>query len=312
MEEKILVIVGPTASGKSALGVTLARKFGGEVISADSRQVYRGLNIGTGKITKKEMLGVPHHLLDVANPKKKFSAGDYVRAARKAYSSVLQNTRIAIVVGGTGFYIDALLGRIDMPEVRPNPPLRKRLQNKTAAQLFSLLKKRDPKRAKQMDTSSERNNKVRLIRALEVAMTKPTRTSRLNLDIGAKYDTLWIGVNPPFTVLERKINARLAARIKGGMIAEAKRLRKAGLSFKRMEELGLEYRSLARFLQKKITKDEMVTELQRDIRRYAKKQLAYWKRNKEIKWFDPKSKEIELVIQKWLSTSPYVSTARAR
>ncbi len=300
--EKVLVIVGPTASGKSALGVSLARTFGGEVISADSRQVYKGLNIGTGKITKKEMQGIPHHLLDVASPKKKFSAGDFARLARKQMTFMIYHKALPIVVGGTGYYIDSFLGRIDVPDVQPNTKLRAQLQKKTVAQLYSLLKKRDPRRAKMMDTPSERNNKVRLIRALEIAAAKPPKKPA---DISA-YDVLWIGINPPLATLEKKIAIRLFARIRGGMIGEAKRLRKSGLSYKRMEELGLEYRSLARFLQGKITKQEMEAELQRDIRRYAKKQLMYWKRNKEIAWFDPKdTKKIKAAVRTWLSTSPY-------
>ncbi len=299
MKSKVLVIVGPTASGKSALGVSLAQKFGGEIISADSRQVYKGLNIGTGKITKKEMRGIPHHLLDVTDAKKKFSAGDYVRLARKAYASVLQKTAIAIVVGGTGFYIDSFLGRIEVPDVEPNAKLRALLRKKTVTQLFALLKKRDPKRAKMMDTPSERNNKVRLIRALEIAhSTDPVQKK----DIGSPFDALWIGINPKFATLEKNISTRLASRMKSGMIAEAKRLHKAGLSYKRMEELGLEYRSLAHYLQGAITKAEMQAALQRDIRRYAKKQLAYWKRNGEIKWFDPKSKQIERTVRAWLTS----------
>lgn len=305
--QKVLVIVGPTASGKSALGVRLAKKFKGEIISADSRQVYRGLNIGTGKIGKREMHGVPHHLLDVASPKKKFSASDFSKLARTRIDTMIYHSVLPIVVGGTGFYIDAFLGRTQMPDVPPNLALRKKLATFSASQLFSRLKKADPKRAKAMDTPSERNNKVRLIRALEVAKAKPTEK---HIDISI-YDVLWIGISPPFATLEKKIALRLNARVKAGMVAEAKRLRKAGLSFKRMEELGLEYRSLARLLQKKISKEEMVAELQRDIRRYAKKQLMYWKRNKEIQWFDPReSTKIEAAVKEWLSTTPYASAAR--
>ena len=297
--EKVLIIVGPTASGKSALGVEIARRFNGEVISADSRQVYRRLNIGTGEIKKREMRGVPHHLLNVASPKRKFSASDFVRHASKAYSSVLQNTRIAILVGGTGYYIDAFAGRITLPEVPPNLQLRKKLDRKTAAHLYSLLKQRDPRRAKQMTTPSERNNKRRLIRALEIVESfgyVPMFDLR-----GRTFDALWIGINPGLKQLEQKIQKRLLARIKIGMVAEAKKLHTQGLSYRRMEELGLEYRSLARFLQGKISKQEMIDELHRDIRRYAKKQLAYWKRNKEIQWFKPSEKQkIKKVVQMWL------------
>ncbi len=296
MKQKVLVIVGPTASGKSTLGVALARKFGGEVISADSRQVYRGLDIGTGKITKKEMHGVPHYLIDVASPKKKFSAGDYARLARRSADMIYHSGKLPIVVGGTGFYIDALLGRIDMPDIAVNPKLRARLQHKSAAQLYALLKKRDPERAKRMDTPSERNNKVRLIRALEIAEVKPVK-KRNDISI---HDALWIGINPPFETLEKKIEKRLKNRIKNGMVAEAKRLHATGLSYRRMEELGLEYRSLARFLQGKVSREEFEAELYRDIRRYAKKQLMYWKRNKDIQWFDPtETKQIERLVSIW-------------
>ncbi len=299
MKQKIIVLVGPTASGKSALGVGLARRFNGEVISADSRQVYKGLDIGTGKITKREMRGVPHHMLDVVSPKKTYSAGDFVSAARAIYSSVLQNNRIAIVVGGTGFYIDALLGRISLPEVAPNAKLRARLGKNSARQLYAQLQRIDPSRARAMSTPSERNNKVRLIRAIEVAKTqrkKPKCMSRTPLDM----DVLWVGVRPPDAELHKRINTRLRQRIRAGMVREAKRLHKAGLSYKRMRELGLEYRSLARHLQGVITLAEMEKELQSDIWRYARKQIGYWKRNKDIRWFDPKSKKIVPLVKRWL------------
>ncbi len=295
----VLVIVGPTASGKSALAVRLAKKFNGEVISADSRQVYKGLDIGTGKITKKEMRGVPHHLLDVSSPKKNFSAGDYVRHARSSIKEVAARGKLPIVVGGTGFYVDSLLGRIDLPNVPPNKKLRDSLAKKTAPQLFAMLKKKDPKRARAMDTQSERNNPVRLIRALEVA-TAPKSSKSKNV---ARFDlgtVLWIGISPSATLLEKKIRTRLLSRIKDGMVAEARRLKKSGLSYKRMRELGLEYRSLADLLEKKITQVELVEILYGEIRRYARKQTGYWNRNQDIAWFDPKDvQKIVALVSRW-------------
>lgn len=308
---KVLIIVGPTASGKSALGVALARKFsargrsalggnGAEIISADSRQVYRGLDIGTGKITNREMRGVPHHLLDVASPKRKFSAANFINDAKVAIANISQKGKVPMIVGGTGYYIDALVGRILVPDVPPNIKLRAELSKKTAVELYALLGQMDPRRARAMATLSERNNKVRLIRALEIVaatgrVPAPTDTSQ------SDFDTLWIGINPPLKALENKIEKRLIARIKKGMIAEAVRLKKEGLSYKRMEELGLEYRSLARFLQKKITRQEMIEELKRDIRRYAKKQMMYWKRNTDIRWFPPTKKGLlEKTVRDWL------------
>jgi tRNA dimethylallyltransferase len=296
--QKVLVIVGPTASGKSALGVELARRFNGEVISADSRQVYRGLDIGTGKITKREMKGIPHHLLDVASPRKAFSAGDFAKMAQAAIREIARRGKLPIVVGGTGFYIDALFGRITLPEVAPDAKLRARLSRKTAPQLFAMLKKADPRRAKAMDTPSERNNKVRLIRALEIAAARGSTTTHPRGPLG--YEALWIGVERGDAELRTRINKRLKERLKKGMVKEAVRLHAEGLSYKRMRELGLEYRSLARFLQKEITREQLETELRGDIRRYARKQRSYWKRNKDIRWFDPKqTKKIAMTVAKW-------------
>ncbi|MDB5238155.1 MAG: tRNA dimethylallyltransferase [Candidatus Kaiserbacteria bacterium] len=297
MKQKLLIIVGPTSSGKSALGVELAKKFDGEIISADSRQVYKGLNIGTGKITKREMKGVPHHLLDVANPKKAFSADDFVKHARRAIQEIASRGKLPIIVGGTGFYIDSLVGRIALPDVPPNRKLRAILDKKMLAQLFTMLEKKDPARAKALSTPSERNNKVRLIRALEIVHalgTVPTPRGPLG------YDAMWIGVNRRDAALRERIDKRLKDRIKKGMVKEAESLKKAGLSFKRMGELGLEYRSLAKVLQKKLDVAGMQKELQIDIWHYSRKQITYWKRNKNITWFDAEeSAKIERLVSMW-------------
>lgn len=277
---RILIIVGPTASGKSDLAVKLAKKFKGEVVSADSRQVYRGLNIGTGKITKEEMCGVPHHLLDVADPKKQFTAAEYKTLAEKELNAVLARGKLPIVVGGTGFYIDTLTGQVSLPEVPPNASLRAKLEKKSAAELFAMLKKKDLMRAASID----RHNKVRLIRALEIieALGKVPKIRNKK----PKYKYIWIGIKPDKEMLEERILKRLGMRIPG-MVREAKQLHTDGLSYKRMEELGLEYRYLARLLQKNITQKQFVDELYKEIKRYAKRQDTWFKRNKEIKWFAP-------------------------
>ena len=294
-KQKVLVIVGPTSSGKSALAVGLAKKFDGEVISADSRQVYRGLNIGTGKITKREMKGVPHHLLDVASPKRKFSADDYVRYARTAIEDISKRGKLPIVAGGTGFYIDALVGRIALPNVPPNTKLRAQLEKKSVKQLFALLRRKDPRRAKNIEPQHKR----RIIRALEIAASiGKSPTARSYLAVG---NILWIGIAPPMKELEKKIAVRLFARIRQGMAAEAKRLHVGGLSYRRMEELGLEYRSLARHLLGVVTREQMTEELNRAIRKYAIRQMRYWKRNKDIRWFKTCAGErIPRLVRSWL------------
>src|ERR1700690_513333 len=293
-KQKVLIIVGPTSSGKSALAVELARTFDGEVISADSRQVYRDLDIGTGKISKHEMKGVPHYLLDVASPKKQFSADDFVKKGAAAVSSISHKNKLPIVAGGTGFYIDALVGRIVLPNVPPNAALRARLEKKSVAQLFALLMQRDPRRAKTIEPQHKR----RIIRAIEIAAAlgkNPVPRTTLG------YECLWIGIAPKMNELEKKINVRLLRRTRNGMVAEARRLHAKGFSYARMEEIGLEYRSLARFLQHKITRAEMLAELQRDIRRYGKRQMRYWSRNTDIHWFAPSEKErIYKQVRRWL------------
>lgn len=279
--QKVIAIVGPTASGKSGLGIYLAQKLHGEVISADSRQVYKGLDIGTGKVTKKETQGVVHHLLDVASPKRQFSVDDFVKKAEQAITKI----HLPIVVGGTGLYIDTLLGRMSYPNVPPNPALRAKLEKLSVDVLFSRLQKLDPRRAKTI----ERHHKRRVIRAIEIA----TAIGKSPVPVATqKYDILWLGLNP--VNLPTRIRTRLTARLKQGMVAEAKRLHKKGLSYKRMDELGLEYRYLAKLLKNEIPNDQFKMELERAINQYAKRQYTWFKRNKDIVWIVSKTEALRL------------------
>ncbi len=282
---KVIAIVGPTSSGKSALGIYMAQRFKGEVVSADSRQVYKGLDIGTGKVTKKEMAGVPHHLLDVASPKRRFTADEFVRAATKKITTIYHSDHLPIVVGGTGFYVDGLLGRTSYAPVPPNPTLRKALAKKTPSQLLAQLRRLDPTRAAKVDP----HNKVRLIRAIEVAKVLGAAPAQ---NPEPQYDVLWLGLNPKD--LDARIGTRLKARLKAGMLTEAERLHARGLSWRRMEELGLEYRYLARFLQDKVDRARMEEELLREIRRYAKRQMRWFKRNTDIHWVADKAEALRL------------------
>lgn len=277
LKPRVLVILGPTATGKSDLAVKLAKQLDGEVISADSRQVYKGLDLGSGKITKKEMKGVLHHLLDVANPKKVFSVSQFQKLAEKKINEITKRGKLPIVCGGTGFYIDTLIRGLHFPEVKENKKLRAKLEKNTASELFSKLKKLDPTRAKTID----KYNKVRLIRALEIATSLgvvPKIESR------QLYDAFYIGLDLPDLELKKRIPTRLKKRLKAGMVAEVRRLKKEGVSYRRLESFGLEYKNCALFLQKKISEKEMIENILKESFQYAKRQRTWFKRNKEIKW----------------------------
>ncbi len=268
---RVIAIIGPTAIGKSDYAVKLARKIGGEIISADSRQVYRGLNIGTGKIFKSEMQNVPHHMLDIASPKKRISVVRYTEQARKIISEIHSRGKIPIVCGGTGFYVEELLFPSSLPNVKANPKLRLKLATKTTTELFKMLNKKDPRRAREIDPK----NKVRLIRALEIAEKLghvPERPARRH-----PYDVSIILLDAPLDTIRKKVHARLLKRIKQGLIAEGKRLRKNGLSYKGMQNFGLEYKWLALLLQNKISKDEFVAGLEKDIVAYARRQKTFFR-----------------------------------
>jgi len=327
MENKIIVILGPNASGKSELAVKLAKKFNGEIISADSRQVYKGLDIGSGKVPRdrpnkkriktnnkrifdknsisferdsSEYLyrGIPHHLLDVASPKRVFTVAQYQKLAKKALKDILKRGKIPIICGGTGFYIDALIYDYQFPKVPPQPKLRKELEKKTTEELFAQLQKLDPERAKNID----KNNRRRLIRALEIVITthKPVPTlndisvnQRSNQrESAAALAVLKIGIKKSPEELKKLIKKRLLKRLKMGLIDEVRRLHyQQGLSWQRLDDLGLEYRYVSRYLRDLITKKEMVKILEREIYRYAKRQMTWFKRDKEIYWINPRTKK---------------------
>lgn len=282
-KEKILVIIGPTAVGKSHLAVRLAKKFRGEVISADSRQTYKGLDLGSAKISQKEMEGVPHHLLSIANPKKQFSAAEYQQKAISAIADIIKKGKIPIIVGGTGFYIDAVVKGLVLPKVPPNPKLRKELEKKITAELATELKKLDPARHKTIDLK----NKVRLIRAIEVAkaLGKVPKLASSPLP----YEFIKIGLRLPEDTLKRKIRYRLRKRLRAGMAIEIYDLNKKGIPWKRFLELGFEQRYTTLFLRGKISEKEMLSRLLTANMNYTKRQMRWFKRDSEIKWFNPEN-----------------------
>ena len=277
-QPKIIVIVGPTASGKTSLSIQFAKTYHGEIISADSRQVYRGLNIGTGKVTAEEMDGVPHHLLDVADPNDTYTVADYVRDADEAITHIISRDKIPIIVGGTFLYIDALLGKITTPNVPPNETLRKELETFSNEALVVQLNALDQKRLAHIDI----HNRRRLIRALEIAKTLGSVPKQKPIQ---RYTALILGIHIEKETLHTHIHTRLLTRMEKGMLNEAITLHENGLSYERMEDLGLEYRYLARYLQNKITYEVMLNEIETKSMQYAKRQMTWLKRDTSIHWF---------------------------
>ncbi len=291
---KLIVIAGPTATGKSDFAVEIAKKINGEIISVDSRQVYTGMDIGSGKITEPEMRGVPHHLLDVIHPKKTFTVSDYKKIAEKKIQEITSRGKIPIMVGGTGFYIDTVTSGMVYPEVPPNKRLRAKLEKNSKEELFAILKKLDKKRTETID----KDNPVRLIRAIEIA-TALGKVPPLKQSSDRLYNTLYIGLNLPDEVLKENIKTRLLKRMRAGMVAEIKRLHDSGITWMRMYDLGLEYRYLAEYVQGKMKKEEMLEKLNNEIWHYAKRQKTWFKRNSDIIWIDPRdTKQKEVVVEK--------------
>jgi tRNA dimethylallyltransferase len=277
---KIIAIVGPTASGKTGLSIAVAERFQGEIISADSRQVYRGLDIGSGKVTPSEMNGISHHLLDIADPMTIYTASDFKRDGEAALRDIFSRHRLPIIAGGTFMYLDTLLSRISLPEVPPNPELRAELELLDTAALLEKLHSLDSARAETIDPDNPR----RLIRAIEIAIALG-HVPKIQRE--SPYHVLTIGISLPQTELKQRIHDRLMSRLEAGMVAEVESLLAHGVTHERLEDLGLEYRYLSRYLRGEVKYEPMVAELETKIGQFAKRQMTWLKRDQSIKWFHP-------------------------
>ncbi|MFA6006231.1 MAG: tRNA (adenosine(37)-N6)-dimethylallyltransferase MiaA [Candidatus Paceibacterota bacterium] len=299
MQDKLLVVLGPTATGKSALAVSLALKFNGEVISADSRQVYCRMDIGTGKITHDEMRGVKHHLLDVAEPDENFSVATYQELARAAITDIQSLGKLPILCGGTGLYIKAITQNSSLPKVPPNFELREELETWDTADMVVELEKLDPNRAENID----KNNRRRLVRAIEIARAIGEVPELIE---SSAYDTLYIGLQVHGPILKKRIHDRLIARMDARMIEEVESLHTSGVSWKKLESFGLEYKYVSLFLQHTLNREQMIIKLESEIWQYAKRQMTWFKKYApDTKWFNPEDREeIEEIVSHWVSLSP--------
>ena len=276
VKEKLIVILGTTASGKSDLGVALARRFGGEIVSADSRQVYRGMNLGSGKITREEMGGVPHHLLDVRNPGEFFSMADYQELAYAAIDGIIGRGAVPFLVGGTGLYVSAITEGYVLSDQKPDLELREKLETYDTPALYRMLREKDP------DTEIDPRNRHRVMRAIEkIAAGDQGPAPRQ-----PRYDTLKIGVHYPRPVLKERIEERLERRLKAGMAEEVRGLLDSGISETFLVKLGLEYKYLTWYVTGKMGYEQMTEELGLAIKRFAKRQMIWFRRDPEIHWID--------------------------
>jgi tRNA dimethylallyltransferase len=283
MSNKLIVILGPTATGKTHFAVNYAIKHNGEIISADSRQVYRGLDIGTGKdLAEYNVNGkvVQHHLIDIIEPTKDYSVFQFQKDFYHAYHSIIERDKTPILCGGTGLYIESILLGYDMVEVQPNHELRAKLAVLQKSELEGMLINLNPK----LHNSTDLTSKKRIIRAIEIAMAK--NISNHTQHKIPEYTVY--GISFDREVVRERITNRLKYRLQNGMIEEVEALIKSGLSCERLDYLGLEYRYLGQFLQKEITYNDMFQRLNSAIHQFAKRQITFFrrmqKREIEINW----------------------------
>ena len=274
---KVVAVVGTNASGKSALGIALAKKYDSEIISADSRQVFRGLDLGSGKVTPEETQGVPHHLIDVREPNEFFSMADFQRMAYQAIDDIRGRGRLPMIVGGTGLYVDSVLDGYLLSDKEPDLAYRAELEKLTTPQLYDMLLELKP------DVQVEKNNRNRVMRIIERIHDGDDATPGKQ----ARFESLRLGVSWPREVLGRRIDERLERRLEQGMIEEVQRLMDEGATTEFLLGLGLEYRFITQYLIGEIPdRQVMLDKLAIAIKQFAKRQMTWFRRNPEIVWLD--------------------------
>lgn len=298
---KVVVICGPTASGKTSLSIELAKRINGEIISSDSMQIYKNMDIGTAKPTVKEMQGIKHYLLDFVEPNQRYSVAEFKNDAEKAIDEILAKGKTPIVVGGTGLYIDSLIYGIEYPSFELDEEYRKELEelvNKQGLEkLYEKAKKIDPQAMEKISP----NDQKRILRVLEIyhatgkTKTEQEKESRKN---GVKYDYKVFAINMDREKLYERINKRVEIMIEKGLIAEVENLLKKYNKFPTAMQ-GLGYKEVVEYLQGKTTKEEMIEKIKQESRRYAKRQITWFKKNKQTIWIDgldPQEKNLEIII----------------
>lgn len=276
---KVIAIVGATASGKTSYSIELAKKVGGEIISADSRLVYKGFDIGTAKPTKAETEGIPHHLIDIVEPEYDYSAGEYQKAAREKIYEINNRGNLPVVVGGTGLYIDILLKNYSLPEIPPDKNLRRELEKLSGKELYEILTDKDPAGAQTI----EPNDRKKIIRAVEIINATGMPLDKSRGVEAEEFDVQWIGRNFEREKLYERIDKRVDLMIENGLIEETKNLlNKHGRIQNLVNTIG--YREIIGYLDNRYTLEEAKNLLKKNTRNYAKRQLTWFRKNDKIEW----------------------------
>jgi tRNA dimethylallyltransferase len=278
---KIIAIVGPTAAGKTSLSITIAKHVHGEVISADSRQVYQGMDIGTSKITEIEMDGIPHHLLDIAKPMEVYTAADFTRDANRAIANITSRGKTPIIAGGTFFYLDLLRGKMQAAPVEPDQELRTKLEKYSNEELLQLLETKDARRAADVDP----HNRRRLIRSLEIIETLGSVPPVV--PVASDYEWLIFGVTREKEELRERFRTRAALWLTDGFQNEVERLLEEGVTRARFQEMGFEYTLMLQLIDKELTETEFTDRFEEKNWQYAKRQLSWLRKDDAIIWVDP-------------------------
>ncbi len=301
MKPKVIVICGPTASGKTALSIELAKRINGEIISADSMQIYKDMNIGAAKPTKEEMQGIKHYLLDCISPEVRYSVADFKENAEKAIKEILEKGKTPIVVGGTGLYVNSLIYAIEYSKTEFNEEYRKKLESlceeKGLEYLYDEAMKIDPEAMKIISA----NDRKRIMRVLEIyketGKTKTEQEKESRKEV--MYDYHVFSLNMEREILYDRINKRVDLMLKQGLIEEVKALLEKYKDFPTAMQ-GLGYKEVRDYLESTMTYDEMVEKIKMETRRYAKRQITWFKKNKETIWLDAlegKEKNIEKILE---------------
>ena len=286
---KVIVICGPTASGKTALSIELAKKINGEIISSDSMQIYKYMDIGTAKTTQEEMQGIKHYLLDFVEPSQRYSVAEFKKDAEKAIEEILQKGKTPIIVGGTGLYVDSLIYGIEYQTIEFDEQYRKQLEERVEKEgletLYNEAKKIDPQAIEKISL----NDKKRILRILEIY--KATGKNKTEQEIESrknevKYDYKVFAINMDREKLYERINKRVDIMIENGLIEEVEKLLEKYKEFPTAMQ-GLGYKEVVEYLQGKVSKEEMIENIKRETRRYAKRQLTWFRKNKQTIWIEP-------------------------